>query len=293
VVYAILKIKNRNFLFGFGFYTVNLLLVLQVVSVGNAVVAERYTYIPYIGIFFWLAMEGYQLLQGRLAGSKIIWLSIAGAFVLAMSWMTFQRIPVWKNSQRLWQNVLNTYPDSRRAWTNKGLDFYTQEKYPECVDHLTRALSFDPNFPDALEWRARSYLEMNDGAKALDDVYHFLKVRPGSEAGLFLLGRSYEATNQMDNAVNTYSQLIAQYDKAEYYNNRGVIYFNSMKRYQDAKQDFENALRLQPEYGKFMLNLSRCYYMLGDSENARKFALQAKQFGTTYDDAYAKTIGLQ
>jgi tetratricopeptide (TPR) repeat protein len=293
VIFALLKIKNKNFLFGFGFYTVNLLLVLQIVSVGNAVVAERYTYVPYIGIFFWLGMEGYKWMQGRMASNKTVLLSVATVWILVLSWMTFQRIPVWKNSQTLWANVLKTYPESRRAWTNKGLDYYTQEKYPECVDHLTKALQYDPNFPDAIEWRARAYLEMGEGAKALEDVNHFLKVRPNSEAGLFLLGRCYEMTNQFEQAVNTYSQLISQYDKAEYYNNRGVIYFNTLKRYADARSDFENAIRLQPTFRKAMLNLSRCYYMLGDNDNARKYALQAKEAGEPIDEAYAKVIGIQ
>ena len=292
VIFALIKIKNRNFLFGFGFYTANLLLVLQVVSVGNAVVAERYTYVPYIGIFFWLGMEGYKLLQGRFASNKAVLFSVAGVWIIFLSFLTFQRIPVWKDSQTLWANVLKTYPDSRRAWTNKGLDFYNQKKYPECVDHLTRALQVDPNYPDALEWRARAYLEMQDGAKALEDVNHFLQVRPDNEQGLFLLGRCYEATNQMEKAVNTYSQLIDQYDKAEYYNNRGVINFNKLQRYEDAKNDFVNALRLQPTYGKFMLNLSRCYYMLGDMENARKYALQAKENGEPSDEAFNKLIGI-
>jgi tetratricopeptide (TPR) repeat protein len=293
VVYALIKIRNRNFLFGFGFYTVNLLLVLQVVSIGNAVVAERYTYVPYIGIFFWLGMEGYKLMEGKFASSKTIMLSVASVWILALSWMTFQRIPVWHDSQTLWQNVLNTYPESRRAWTNKGLDFYTQQKYPECVDHLTRALQYDPNFPDAIEWRARAYLEMQDGNKAMEDVNHFLLVKPNSEAGLFLLGRCYEMVGRTEDAVNTYSGLITQYDKAEYYNNRGTLYFNSMKRYADAKSDFENALRLNPDYGKFMLNLSRCYFMLGDNENAKLWALKGKENGEPFDEAYGKMIGIQ
>ena len=293
VIFALVKIKNRNFLFGFGFYTANLLLVLQVVSVGNAVVAERYTYVPYIGIFFWLGMEGYKLLQGRFASSKAVLFSVAGAWILFLSFLTFQRIPVWKDSQTLWANVLKTYPESRRGWTNKGLDFYTKEKYPECVDHLTRALAIDPNFPDAVEWRARAYLEMNDAAKALEDVNHFLIIRPNSEAGLFLLGRCYELLGRAEEAVNVYSGLITQYDKAEYYNNRGTLYFNALKRYADAKSDFENALRLKPDYGKFMLNLSRCYYMLGDNENAKLWAIKGKENGELIDEAYGKVIGVQ
>ena len=44
--------RNRFIAFGIAFYLVNLLLILQVISVGSAVIAERYTYIPYIGLFF-------------------------------------------------------------------------------------------------------------------------------------------------------------------------------------------------------------------------------------------------
>ncbi len=293
VIYALLKIRNKNFLFGFGFYTVNLLLVLQIVSIGNAVVAERYTYVPYIGIFFWIGMEAYKWIQSKSASNKTIILSVASVWILFLAFLTFQRIPAWKDSQTLWQNVLNTYPESRRAWTNKGLDYFTQKKFPECVDHLTKALQYDPSFPDALEWRARAYLEMKDGAHALEDAKRFLEVRPNSEVGIFLLSRSYEASGQAENAVNSYSQLISQYDKAEYYNNRGVIYFNSLKQYESAKKDFENAIRLQPNFSKAVLNLSRCYYMLGDIESSRKYALQAKQAGEAIDEAYAKVIGLE
>jgi tetratricopeptide (TPR) repeat protein len=256
-------------------------------------VAERYTYVPYIGIFFWMAMEGYKLIHGKLAAYKTAIIAVAAIWILVMAWMTFQRIPVWHDSQELWQNVLDTYPQSRRGWTNKGLDFYTKEKYPECVDHLTRALAIDPNYPDAVEWRARAYLEMNDAAKALEDVNHFLKIRPNSEAGLFLLGRCYELLGRAEEAVNVYSGLITQYDKAEYYNNRGTLYFNALKRYAEAKSDFENALRLKPDYGKFMLNLSRCYYMLGDNENAKLWAIKGKENGEPVDEAYGKVIGVQ
>ncbi len=50
--------KYKFVAFGIGFYIVNLLLVLQIFSVGSAVIAERYTYVPYIGIFF---IAGYLL----------------------------------------------------------------------------------------------------------------------------------------------------------------------------------------------------------------------------------------
>src|SRR5690606_15968153 len=52
VAYVAWRVRNRTIVFGLAFFLVNLLLVLQLVSIGNAVVAERYTYVPYIGLFF-------------------------------------------------------------------------------------------------------------------------------------------------------------------------------------------------------------------------------------------------
>lgn len=293
VVFLALKVRNKNYLFGFGFYIINLLLVLQLISIGNAVVAERYTYVPYISIFFLIGMEVTQFLKGN--GSKYKWVvvTVAGIWLCALSYVTWTRIPVWKSSQVLWEDVLSHYPNSARAWTNKGLDLYDQKQWPQVVDDLSKALAIDPHHDDALEWRARTYLEMKEGDKALQDANLLYKLYPQKEAALFLEARAQDATEQYETAIISYNQLIASYpDKPEYVNNRGVIYFNKLKNFQAAKADFEEAIRINPNTGSYYLNLSRCYYMMSDISGARKFAVKAKELGTAVDENYAKAIGI-
>jgi protein O-mannosyl-transferase len=294
VIFLALKVRNRNHLFGFGFYIINLLLVLQIISIGNAVVAERYTYVPYIGIFFLLAMEVYHALQKNLSKYKMIILVIACVWIAGLSYLTWKRIPVWNNSQSLWENVLDQYPDSPRAWTNKGLDYYDQKKWPETIDHLTKALELDPNHSDALEWRTRAHLENKEAAKALEDATRFQKLYPLKEASLFLLARAQDANGSFETAVATYTQLIQAYpNKPEYINNRGVIYFNKLRKFEEAKRDFEQAIRLTPNNGSYYLNLSRCYYMANDIAGARKYAAEGKKLGAEVDPSYAKLVGLE
>jgi tetratricopeptide (TPR) repeat protein len=294
VAFLLLKVRNRNVLFGFGFYTINLLLVLQLVSIGNAVVAERYTYVPYISIFFMMAMSVYGALQDKWANYKWIVVAISGVWIAALAFLTLTRIPVWKSSQALWENVLSTYPESPRAWTNKGLDLYDQKKWPEVIDHLSKAIDADPNFADALEWRTRAYLENKEKDKALQDAVRFQKLYPKKEAALFVLARAQDATGDAEAAIQNYNQLIAAYpDKTEYLNNRGVIYFNKLKRYEEAKADFEAAIRLQPDNGSYYLNLSRCYYMLSDLPNAKTNAIKAAELGSPPDASYKTMIGLE
>lgn len=293
LAYIALKVRNRNLLFGWGFYTVNLLLVLQLVSIGNAVVAERYTYVPYIGLFFWAAMSVYPLLDGVLSKFKWIVVALAGLWIAILGMITYQRIPVWQSSQVFWQDVLDQYPDSPRAWTNKGLDYFDQKKWTDAIFHLSKALVIDSTYANALEWRTRTSMEVGEYDRALKDILRYNRHYPGREDGEFLLARAYAYVDQTDKALDLYGQLIAKYGKPDYYNNRGVILFNKLRRYQEATADFEAAIRLNPNNAGYYLNLSRCYYVSNDINSARKFGLKAKELGEQIEPNYAKAIGVQ
>lgn len=294
VIFLSLKVRNRNVLFGFGFYIINLILVLQLISIGNAVVAERYTYVPYIGIFFMLGMEVYGLLKNKLANFKWVVLGIAAVWIGVLGFMTWNRTSVWKDSQTLWEDVLDHYPTSTRAWTNKGLDLYDQQKWPEVIEHLSNALAVNPNYADAVEWRTRAYLENKEPDKALVDAQHYNKLFPQKEVSLFLLARALDATKDPEGAIALYNQLIPAYpNKTEYLNNRGVIYFNKLKRYNEALADFTDAIRISPENGSYYLNISRCNYMMGNIPEAQKYAIKGKELGAAVDASYEQLIGLQ
>jgi tetratricopeptide (TPR) repeat protein len=188
---------------------------------------------------------------------------------------------------------LEQYPHSARAWTNKGLDLYDQKKWPEVIEHLSKAIAEEPQHADALEWRSRTYLENKQAEPALQDATTFLKYYPKKEVGLFLLARAQDAMGQSENAVNSLNQLIAAHpDKPEYINNRGVINFNKFKKYAEAKQDFEKAIQINPNNGSYYLNLSRCYYMENDITSARIHATNGIALGAELDESYAKLIGV-
>jgi tetratricopeptide (TPR) repeat protein len=286
------KVRNRHFLFGIGFYTVNLLLVLQLISIGNAVVAERYTYVPYIGLFFWGAMALQQLIDGSLKKIRYMLFALIGFWMIMLAVITLQRQPVWRNSQVLWENVIQSYPESARAWTNKGLDYYDQKKWTDAIFHLSKALVIDSTYMNALEWRARTSIEVGEYERALTDAKKFARLYPREDAD-YVLARSLAGVGETNAAVDLYTKLINQTNKPDYYNNRGALLFNKLKRYDEAKADFETAIRLAPNNGSYYLNLARCHYVTGDVNTARKFGNQAKELGATVDEGFARAIGLQ
>jgi Tfp pilus assembly protein PilF len=293
LLFLAIKVRSRIYLFAFGFYVVNLILVLQLISIGNAVVSERYTYVPYISIFFLLASEIYSALKSRWVKWRTPILMVAGIWILFLITLSWMRIPVWKSSETLWTDVLKHYPENPRAWTNKALIYFDRKEWQKTIDDLSNALKYDPQYADALEWRARTYLEKGEGEKAMADAIAFQNQRPQNHTALFLKARAFDAVGRDQDALNAYNELISlEPNVPEYINNRGVIYFNKLKNYEAAKKDFERCISINGANGMYFLNLSRCYYMMGDQELARENLVKALKLGTTVDLDYQKLLGL-
>src|SRR5206468_177048 len=103
--------RNRAVLFGLAFFFINVVLVLQFFTVGQAVMADRYIYLPYIGLLFALACW---LDERRATGGAPIRPLVAGSLVLLFPLSLFQtwaRCDVWQNSEPLWSDTIQKYTE--------------------------------------------------------------------------------------------------------------------------------------------------------------------------------------
>src|SRR6187455_1168651 len=101
--------KYRFVAFGISFYIANLLLVLQIFSVGSAVIAERYTYVPYIGLFFIAGC----LLDRFAKGNMTKAYAVLAPVTIIYSVVSFFQVQTWKSGETLWDNVIKNQPCSR------------------------------------------------------------------------------------------------------------------------------------------------------------------------------------
>lgn len=165
--YKIYKGTQNRYILGMMFYFLTLILVLQIVSVGYAVVAERYTYIPYIGLGFitFLYLDKYI----KKSGSKkfVILMSV---FVLGIFGMMAQnRVKVWENSETLWNDALKTDITNHTAYNNLGNYFTTDSTYDKAIYYFSRAIKAKPNFYLAFINRGAIYFEQKKYQEALND----------------------------------------------------------------------------------------------------------------------------
>jgi hypothetical protein len=113
VLYAIWRYRtDKNLLFGFLFFMVFMLPVVQIIRFSNIIAADRFTYLAYIGLSLPLgiAIEGMiarYSQKGRMAIAIVV-----VCVITAMCVMTMERISVWKDSETLWKDVFAKYPDA-------------------------------------------------------------------------------------------------------------------------------------------------------------------------------------
>ncbi|HWY97783.1 MAG TPA: hypothetical protein VNY36_01750, partial [Bacteroidia bacterium] len=121
--------KNRTVVFGAGFFVVNIFLLLQLLPVGGAMMAERYSYLCSIGLFFIASKSAVDLLENKKYDTyKYILMAVMVGYGGYLANATYQRNKVWKNSELLWEDVIRQHKDVPIAYNNLGSYFQKHEK---------------------------------------------------------------------------------------------------------------------------------------------------------------------
>ena len=292
--------KYRFVAFGISFFIVNLLLVLQIFSVGSAVIAERYTYVPYIGLFF---IAGYLL--DRFAKGKL-WKAYAvlAPITIIFSVLSFLQVQTWNSGETLWDNVIKNQPCSRaysaratlfRRDANKlkgeadqarnakreqeaNLKYAEANKnYQQAINYYTEAVKINAIDHESYNNRANIYMDQNNFNAAIVDYKQALVVKPDYYVAFDNMGALYARRNMFDSALYYFSKVLEQ--KPDYkptYQNRAIT-FMSLRRYEEAIKDWQRFLDYQPNDADVTNTIGECYRMLGKNQEALRFINTAIQ----------------
>ena len=265
--------KNRLVIFGMGFFLINILLVLQLISIGYTIVSERYTYVPYIGLAFLLMMlvEKYFRTKNKLAWPVAI-------LVLALFGMlSFERTKVWNNSDSLWSDVIEHYPNAALARGERAQYIYNKAITMPPAEA-------EPIFHRVIEDCTVAINSNKDSAK--------MEMKRGGSSMYNMRGTSFYYLKQYENAMRDFNIAVTIDPYADQIINfRGTIFFNYYKDYNKAMSDFSKAISLNPQ-GDYYLNRSRCYYLLGDIAKGKEDVQAAMKKGVNVSPDYRKLFNL-
>jgi tetratricopeptide (TPR) repeat protein len=249
---------GRDIVFGFLFFLVNIMFVLQFKGAGKAFMADRFTYIPYFGLFFILAKKYADITEGRIKSGLASALPIVAAgFVGLCAVLTFFQNQTWQSSVALWENVTSKHPEDALSWNNKGLallDLDENEKayqayesalkadpqqfdalfnmavtlnklkkYPEAIKVYDRALAVKPDYADAYYSRGQVFVNANEFTKAVADFEKAMQLgikKPKHEI-MAAIGGAYSGAKQYNRAIAAYDEAIKEKPEADYHFRKG------------------------------------------------------------------------
>jgi Tfp pilus assembly protein PilF len=321
IVLCIALYKKSNIpAFGFIFYFLNLFLVLQFFIVGSAITADRYTYVPYIGLFFIAGWLLDKLYNHSLKKSFVALIPVA----LMLTIMTNMQAATWKNSATLWDHAIEVYP-SFRAYNNRGLQYKKDGNIERAMECYNKAIELNHTDAEVYCNRGNVFSQNRKFSEALVDYNNALRIKPGYSSAYENRGALYGAMGKPELAVQDLSQVIKSGNaKKNTYANRGTAFMDAGK-YEEAIGDFNAYLQMSPnstdilnsiavcyQYQKkyeesiqifdkmisidpqpvFLLNRSYSWKGLNKLDEAKKDALSARQSGIQIPPAYAAMLGI-
>jgi tetratricopeptide (TPR) repeat protein len=284
---------NRMFLFGSLFFIVSIFPVLQFLPVGRTMISERYSYVPYLGIFI---IAGDTIQKIKQSGSKwalklnpYINYAVAG-IVLMLVISTRQRCKVWKDSVSLWTDVLAKHPDCRNALQSRGFAFmYININYPAALADFNKQVGLDSTDAEAFFNRGVAFTANTNYYKAIADYKKVLRLDTTFLKAYENLGMVYIDNLKMYTegiSVSLTGLKVFPYDPG-LNQNCGAGHYKT-GQYAAAIHYYTKALRASPDKGRIWLLRALCY-STGDIANykqALKDALKAKELGELVEESY-------
>lgn len=249
-IFYSLRVTKKIF-FGIGFYAITIFLVLQLLPVGGAIIADRYSYIPSIGIFY-LAGEGFYYLWNQ----KSKWLAtiLLFAFATFFSIKTYTRCNVWKNDLVLWNDVIEQYQTIPLAYNNRGHTLLLDSKTELALEDFNKAIELNPNYVKAYNNRGTALINMNRNDDALKDFDKAISLMPGWESIYVGRGNALKNKNMWQEALKAYNKAIElKPDYADAFYARAFLY-SSQGKNSESLEDYTKAIELNNNYIEAYLN---------------------------------------
>lgn len=270
--------KSKAFSFAVGFYLITIALVLQFLSVGTAIIADRYTYVPYIGLAFGVLYLSNQILQKKIKNGLYLFIGLWSLFCIFLTIKTSTQVKIWKNGETLWSQVLEYYPKEDLALSNRGYHRGKTGDIDGAIADFEKATSDGCIRSDVYVGLGNCYGTMSDQKpdqkeillpKAIAMYQKALELEPQNGNIHYNLGISQLQTNPMQ-ALQSFKEAIRlmPYKELDILPVLGLSQLNT-KNYSDAIQTLTKAIEngVQTEFSYRYRGMA--YLGVGDTNNAK------------------------
>ena len=196
---------------GWFWYLGTLVPVIGIVQVGGQAMADRFTYIPLIGIFIIIAWGVPELISKWRYKEKVLSVS-AGIIIFALLITTWKQVSHWKSSITIFNHAIRVtdkkYPNFSLAYNNLGIALYAKGKNQEAVSHYKMAIKTKPA-------HAKAYynlgIALNNERKYEEAIFHYkmaIRIHPDFANALYNLGIILLQRGEIKEAIHSFRKTV-------------------------------------------------------------------------------------
>jgi tetratricopeptide (TPR) repeat protein len=266
--------KYPYFFVGWFWYLISILPVIGFVSIGDIVMADRYAYLPFIGLYVLLVFT----LGDMMKFDRLKKIKIPGMILLffVLSLLTNIQAGYWKDSVTLFKHTLSVTDNNYVIQNNLGGAYWQEGKKEEALRHFKAALELKPDYAEAHN-NLGSVLEKIGQEE--DAIFHYKKaiaIHPDFPKAVYNLGVLYGKQGDMTTSVELLEKAIRlapEFGEAHY--NIALAYWLS-NQVEKALQHYQEAVRIDPvKFPGAYVNIGRLLVTQGKVEEGRRYLEQA------------------
>jgi protein O-mannosyl-transferase len=276
-------------LVGWLWYLGTLLPVIGLIQVGGQRMADRYTYIPLIGLFMivaWGIPDLLRITSLRMTTPVTSVVTVAAACVVLVCAMTARaQVRYWKTGETLWKHALTVNNNDARAHNNLGLALAAQGKRVEAITHYREAIRIDPESAEYHFDLGNALREQGRLSDAVTAYTAAVRINPNEPSFHIGLGAALTQQRRTSEAIAQFSEALRlNSGSADVHNDMGIALGLEGKT-QEALLEFQEALRIDSENPRIHYNFAIALEGEGQTAEAvRQFKI-ALQLDPQYNEA--------
>ncbi|MGO8679572.1 MAG: tetratricopeptide repeat protein [Limisphaerales bacterium] len=256
---ALLWMKRGRYpflLMGWLWFVGTLVPVIQLVQSGEQAMADRFTYMPSLGVLILLIWGAYELTRRWCYHELALSAAGSAAIVLCLA-VTRQQLGYWKDSETIYRHTLEVTENNLIAHYNLGKALVNKGKIAEAISQYQEVLRLKPDYADAHDNLGIALFEKGKIDEAINQFREAIRLKPDGAEAHYNLGISLGSKGQYDEAISQFREAVRlKPDDAEAHNNLGVTLVKN-GRIDEAISQYQEAIRLKPDYAQAQINLAR------------------------------------
>jgi Flp pilus assembly protein TadD len=245
---------------GWLWYIGTLVPVIGFVQAGSQAMADRFTYVPLIGLYIIIAWGVPEILS-RLPHRNLYLATLSTTLFLFLMALTWKQLQYWKNSISLLEHTLEVTSNNWLCHNNLGVALDREGRTDEAINHYLDALRIKPEYAKAHNNLGVALDREGRTDEAINHYREAVRIKPEYAEAHYNLGKALAREGRTDEAINHYlDALRIKPEYAEAHNSLGIA-FARKGNLDMAVKHFQKALQINPNFSFARDNLQQALWL--------------------------------